>query len=42
MKRLEQSFTIKSIGGELRLSDIYDRLTFEPGAVEEAAEDVSS
>jgi Uma2 family endonuclease len=39
---LERSFTVESIGCELRLSDIYDRLTFELEAVEEATEDRSS
>ena len=39
---LERSFTIESIACVLRLSDIYDRLTFELEPVEKAAEDRSS
>jgi Uma2 family endonuclease len=39
---VDSTVTIKSIGCELRLSDIYDRLTFEPEPVENAAEETGS
>ena len=36
---LEQSFTLKSIGCELRLADVYDRITFESQDAEAGEEE---